>query len=87
MDQIKRQTLTVTQVAQLLGISRNTAYEAVRRGEIPSCRFGRRIVVPIDALGKLINESVDETLRETATSFENVARMSLRNSILAERMK
>jgi excisionase family DNA binding protein len=41
----RRRTYTVPEVAALLGISRSTAYECVRRGEIPSRRFGRRIVV------------------------------------------
>lgn len=41
----RRRTYTVAEVAALLGISRSTAYECVRRGEIPSRRFGRRIVV------------------------------------------
>lgn len=40
-----RHTYTVSEVATLVGISRSTAYECVRRGEIPSRRFGRRIVV------------------------------------------
>jgi excisionase family DNA binding protein len=38
--------LTVEQAGQLFGVSRDAAYEAVRRGEIPSLRFGKRIVVP-----------------------------------------
>jgi excisionase family DNA binding protein len=41
----RRRTYTVPEVAALLGISRSTAYECVRRGEIPSRRFGRRMVV------------------------------------------
>lgn len=41
-----RLTLTVEEAAALLGISRNSAYEAVRRGEIPSVRIGGRIVIP-----------------------------------------
>jgi excisionase family DNA binding protein len=41
----RRRTYTVPEVAALLGISRSTAYECVRRGEIPARRFGRRIVV------------------------------------------
>jgi excisionase family DNA binding protein len=40
-----RATLTVEEAAALLGISRTTAYESVRRGEIPARRFGRRVVV------------------------------------------
>ena len=39
-------TLTVSQAARLLGISRALAYDLVRTGEIPSIRLGRRIVVP-----------------------------------------
>jgi excisionase family DNA binding protein len=39
-------TMTVEEAAAYLGISRNSAYEAVRRGEIPSKRIGGRIVVP-----------------------------------------
>jgi excisionase family DNA binding protein len=38
--------LSVTRAADLLGLSRGSAYEAVRRGEIPSLRFNRRVVVP-----------------------------------------
>jgi excisionase family DNA binding protein len=41
-----RLTLTVEEAAAHLGISRNSAYEAVRRGEIPSVRIGGRIVIP-----------------------------------------
>jgi len=39
-------TYTVTEAADLLGISRSSAYECVRRGEIPSLTLGRRVVVP-----------------------------------------
>jgi excisionase family DNA binding protein len=42
---IDRLTLTVEEVAQILGLSRSATYEAIARGEIPSLRFGRRIVV------------------------------------------
>ena len=37
----ERRTFTVAEVADIVGISRSTAYECVRRGEIPSRRFGR----------------------------------------------
>jgi excisionase family DNA binding protein len=39
-------TLTVEETAVLLRIGRGSAYEAVRRGQIPSLRIGRRLVVP-----------------------------------------
>jgi excisionase family DNA binding protein len=42
-----RTTITVTEAARLLGISRTTAYEAARRGELPTRRLGHRLVVPV----------------------------------------
>lgn len=54
----ERLTLTVTEAAELLGISRGTAYECVRTGEIPSVTFGRRVLVPRRRLLALLdNES------------------------------
>lgn len=38
--------LSVNEAAAILGISRGLAYEGVRRGDIPSFRIGRRILVP-----------------------------------------
>jgi excisionase family DNA binding protein len=49
-----RRTYTVDEVAAIVGISRSTAYECVRRGEIPSRRFGRRIVVLRHELDRLL---------------------------------
>ncbi len=39
-------TYSVEDVARLLGIARNNAYERVRCGDIPSIRMGRRYLVP-----------------------------------------
>jgi excisionase family DNA binding protein len=39
-------TMTIPEVAELLGISRSAAYRAVARGEIPTIRIGRRLLVP-----------------------------------------
>ncbi len=50
----QRLTLTVEEAAERLGISRTLAYEAVRRGEIPSIRIGRRILVPASRLDDLL---------------------------------
>ena len=47
---MQRLTLTVLETSRLIGVSRGTAYEAVRSGAIPSIRIGRRILVPKDAL-------------------------------------
>ena len=53
-----RLVLSVTEAAGLLGISRGLAYELVARGELPSLRLGRRIVVPRRALEALLEADV-----------------------------
>ena len=50
-----RLTLTVEEAGELLGISRALAYELVRRGELPSLRLGRRIVVSRRRLEELLD--------------------------------
>lgn len=52
-----RLVFTVEEAAQLLGISRSFAYEAVQRGEIPSMRIGRRVLVPKAALERFLAAS------------------------------
>lgn len=54
MDNAKL-TLTVEETAAVLGISRGLAYEMVKTGRIPSIRFGRRVLVPRQALERLVN--------------------------------
>jgi excisionase family DNA binding protein len=38
--------LTVEEAGRLLNLGRSAAYDAVKRGELPVLRFGRRLVVP-----------------------------------------
>ena len=38
--------LTVEEAAVILRLSRGTAYTAVHRGDIPTIRIGRRLLVP-----------------------------------------
>lgn len=45
-----RVTLTVDEAAGLLGLGRSAAYEAVRQGQIPARRLGRRLFIPVPAL-------------------------------------
>lgn len=47
-------TLSIAEAAKLLGVGRNQAYEAARRGEIPTIRIGNRILVPRAALDRLL---------------------------------
>ena len=52
---IARQTYTVPEVATILGIGRNTAYEICRTGEIPTIKIGGRVLVPRSAIDELLN--------------------------------
>lgn len=54
----ERATYTVDEAAARLGIGRNAAYEAIKRGELPALRIGKRIIVPKAALARLL-EQVD----------------------------
>lgn len=57
---VTKQTISVEEAAAILGISRAKAYDCARTGEIPSLRFGRRIVVPVAALDRLLASAEDE---------------------------
>ena len=46
--------LTVEEAAAILRISRGSAYEGCRRGDIPTLRIGRRVLVPRARLMALI---------------------------------
>lgn len=47
-------TITVEHAGRLLGISRRSAYRAAHRGQIPTLRLGRRLLVPTGRLLALL---------------------------------
>jgi excisionase family DNA binding protein len=49
-----QRTMSVAKAAVVLGISRTTAYECVRTGDLPALRLGGRIVVPTQAIDDLL---------------------------------
>ncbi len=55
VDADDRLTWTVPEAARLLGISKDTAYEAAHRGELPVKVIGRRMLVPRVALLRLLD--------------------------------
>jgi excisionase family DNA binding protein len=50
----ERLTQSVREAAKELGIGVNQAYEAVRRGEIPNIKIGKRILVLREPLKRLL---------------------------------
>jgi excisionase family DNA binding protein len=58
-------TISVEEAGRWLGVSRNTAYEAAARGEIPTIKIGRLIRVPVAPFERLLGMSVS-TMTEAA---------------------
>jgi excisionase family DNA binding protein len=52
----KRLCITVQEAAEMLGISRNFAYELVKQGQIPVIKFGKRLLIPRAALEKMLEK-------------------------------
>lgn len=49
----ERQTLTVAEFAQALGVGRQTVYDACARNEIRHIRLGSRIIIPRAVLAEM----------------------------------
>jgi excisionase family DNA binding protein len=54
MDAKERKTQSIRETAKILGIGLNQAYEAARRGEIPTIKIGKRILVPVAAFERML---------------------------------
>lgn len=50
--------MSVPEAGRKLGLGRNAAYEAAKRGEIPTIRIGRLVRVPIRAFERLLSGEV-----------------------------
>lgn len=61
----KKLTITVPEAALMLGISRGLAYEMAREGTLPALRFGRRMVVPLAAIKRLLLETDTTALQHS----------------------
>jgi excisionase family DNA binding protein len=57
--------LTVEETISILRVGRNTTYEAIRQGVIPSIRLGRNIRIPKKGLLELLAPVVTEAPHET----------------------
>lgn len=53
-DALASPTITVPVAGALLGLSKNKSYAAAARGEIPTLKFGRRLVVPTMPLKRML---------------------------------
>ena len=48
------ETYSVVETAKILGTGRNQTYAAVKAGEIPSIKVGKRLLVPKQALYRML---------------------------------
>jgi len=50
-------TYSVREVAEILGVSRSTAYECVRTGQLPAVKLRSRILVPVEAVDAFLAQA------------------------------
>jgi excisionase family DNA binding protein len=55
-DWRERVTVRVPECAEILEISRTTAYAAARAGDIPTIKVGGRLLVPVAGLKRKLGE-------------------------------
>jgi excisionase family DNA binding protein len=61
-EKLKPRTMTVPDAGwEYLGLSRNAAYDAAARGEIPTIRVGKLLRVPIARMEKMLEEAGKKT--------------------------
>jgi excisionase family DNA binding protein len=53
-------TVSVSEAAILLGVSRSAAYRAAKAGQIPTIAFGRRLLVPTCQLLEMLGVPLEE---------------------------
>lgn len=53
---MEKLTVTVDEMAKIVGVSRPTAYELIHKEGFPTVRIGRRVVIPIDSLKRWLEE-------------------------------
>jgi excisionase family DNA binding protein len=67
---MERRTFTVEEAGAILGIGRNAAYEAVKTGQVPAIRIGKRLLVPRTELDKLLSRPSNTELDHAGLASE-----------------
>jgi excisionase family DNA binding protein len=50
--------LSIQDAAKALGLSKNFVYLEAKRGNIPTVRYGKRLLVPAEELKKLVADMI-----------------------------
>ena len=53
-------TYSVPEAGRRIGLGKNASYEAARRGELPTLKFGRKLRVPRVAFERMLGKHGDE---------------------------
>lgn len=53
---IERLTASVSEAAQMLGVSERMIYKLTKDGRLPCKKIGTRVLYPIDGLRRFVNE-------------------------------
>ena len=64
-DETEPLVYSVPEAGRLLGLSRNAAYEAAKRGDIPTLRIGRLLLVPKGPFHRMVERTTETA--ESAT--------------------
>lgn len=56
---LEKKTYTITEAAQVIGISRSFAFKLAKEGKLPILKLGSKRVIPIDVLNKWLEETVE----------------------------
>ena len=59
------QFMTVSEVADMMRVSRMTVYRMIHSGELPAVRFGRSYRVPLEAVQAIVTDT------DAATGTDN----------------
>lgn len=65
-----RRTLSVDEVAGLIGVSRAAVYNAIHDGEIEHIKLGRRVLIPRRAVEDLLGEPIPEPSESETPNHE-----------------
>ena len=52
----ERRAFSVSEAAAMLGLHRQTLAAAIRRGELPAVRLGRKVLIPSAAIERFLDE-------------------------------
>lgn len=80
-----KQFISTTEAAKILGVSRITIFDRIKRGKIPAKKVGRNFIIEknqivrgkdaqlTDNEKKLINKAVDRTIKEYGKTLKLLA--------------